>query len=143
MATGAYDHPTYLTRQMFSMGTTTAGANGTSGRAAWPSDMRVRKITAVLATAGTATTHTVSLLSIGTIVTGYNLSPVALTTSTATNTVGTLTLSTGTANAVLTSTDMNTLILAGTALFLKNGADATGVAAVVAEMNIDPGSSFT
>lgn len=144
MAQGNYDHPSYLTRVLFGLGLTTAGANGTSGGRSLVSDMRFRKMSALIKTAGTTAGNNAILFCIGQIVTGYNLSPPALTTSTSgTNTIGSMILTTSTANAVLTSTDMNTRVLAGAAVFLKNGTDATGVCVVDLEASIDPSGTWT
>lgn len=145
MAQGNYDHPSYLTRQALILGATTAGASGTSGSFSFISDMRVRKFSAAVRTAGTTTgaASAVALIYIGTSVSGYNLNPVVLTTVTTTATVGTLTLGTSVANAVSTSTDMNALLKAGGLLQMKNGTDATSVASVVLEAYIDPAGQWT
>ena len=143
MAQGNYDHPSYLTRQVIGMGVSTAGANGTSGGKAFISDMRVRKMSVVVRTAGTSAGagNSCNLLAIGTIVTGYNST--SLTTSTGTNTVGTVALGSSTALVVTTSTDMNTVIKAGAVLVLKNGTDATGVFDCNLEAYLDPSATWT
>lgn len=143
MAQGNYDHPSYLTRQVIGMGVSTAGASGTSGGRSFISDMRVRKMSVCVRTAGTSAGagNSCNLMAVGTIVTGYNST--SLTTSTGTNTVGTVALGSTGAFTVTTSTDMNTLIKAGTVLFIKNGTDATGVCDSNVEGYIDPSGTWT
>lgn len=146
-AQGNYDHPSYLARQQISLGTTTAGNAGTSQGRAFISDMRMRKAIATVRTAGTSSGggNAVNIICIGTYVTGYSsgLIGTALTTSSGTNTVGTIALGSSAAYTTTTSTDMDVKILAGSVLALKNGTDATGVADIVAEMYIDPGATWT
>lgn len=145
MATGNYDHPSFLARMAINLGATTAGANGTSGGWSFISDMRVRKFAAAVRTAGTSAAggNAVNLIYIGTSVAGFNLNPVVLTTTTTTATLGTLALGSSTANSVSTSTDMNAILKAGGVLQMKNGTDATGVAALTLEAYIDPSGSWT
>ena len=145
MAQGNYDHPSYITTQFMNLGVTTAGASGTSGGWGFSSDLRVRKFTADVRTAGTSATsgNSAILIYIGTSVSGYNLQPVVLTTNTTTATLGTLALGSSTANTVATSTDMNARLVAGGLLQLKNGTDATGVAAITLEYHLDPGATWT
>ena len=123
MASGAYNHPTYLTRQLYIL-TTTAGANGTSGSVVLPWDIDVHQVTATVVTAGTATGHKVFLLS-GTSSIG-----------------GDITLSTNTAGSTGTSGDVATKISQGTLLSVKNGTDATGVARVAIEYNLAPSATW-
>lgn len=143
MASGSYDHPSYLTRQMLVMGLNTAGANGTSGGMTFPYNMRVRTMAALVKTAGTSATtgNQVILFAVGTVVTGF--AGTALSTSTGTTTIGSLALNTSTAGVTATSTDMNTMIQAGTPIYLKNGTDATGVFNVNVETYIDPSATWT
>lgn len=145
MAQGNYDHPSYITRVSFAMGKSTAGANGTSAGQPLIYDTRVRTMAALVNTAGTTAGNSAILFAVGQTVTGYNLIPQVLTTSTAlaTTTLGSVTLTTSTANVVAVSTDMNARVLAGGALFLKNGTDATGVYTVNVEANIDPLATWT
>lgn len=147
MAQGSYDHPSYLARQAIGLGVSTAGANGTSGGKAFISDMRVRKMSAVVRVAGTSVGagNSCNLLYIGTVVTGYatGLIGTALTTTTGTNTVGTVALGSTAALTVTTSTDMNTKLVAGGTLVYKNGTDATGTFDATVEMYIDPQGAWT
>ena len=124
----------------------TAGANGTSSGRAFISDMRVRKMSVVVRTAGTSAGagNSCNVLCIGTMVTGFSTGAVfALTTSTGTNTVGTVALGSSAAYTVTTSTDMNTTIRAGSVLVLKNGTDATGVYDCTLEAYLDPSATWT
>lgn len=143
-ASGMYDHPSYLTRQSIGLGINTAGAAGTSGGRTFISDMRVRKMSVAVRTAGTSTAHAINLMMIGTMVTGFaGATGFTLTTATGTQTVGTVTIGTGAAFTTTTSTDMNTRIMAGSVLFLKNGADVVGVDDITLEAYIDPEGSWT
>lgn len=144
-ASGSYDHPSFLTRQIIGL-VSTAGANTTSGGRAFISDMRLRKVSAIVRTAGTTTGagNSLNLMVIGTYLTGYGTNtPFTLTTNTGTNTITTFVLGTNLANAVATSTDMNLTLLAGAVLAIKNGADATGVFGAEVEAYINPGSTWT
>jgi hypothetical protein len=145
MASSDYTHPSYLTRQSIGLGASTAGANGTSGGRAFLSDIRIRNIIAVVRTAGTSATsgNSANIMCVGTITTGFNLVPQVLTTSTGTNTVGTIALGSALAFTTGTSGDRNTVVQAGSVLFIKNGTDATGVADVTMEAYINPGASWT
>jgi len=143
MAQGNYDHPSYITRVAFPMDVSTAGANGTSATVSFISDMRIRKMSAVVRVAGTSATtgNQAIAIYIGTAVTGF--SGTALTTSTTTATLGTIALSSSVAGTVGTSTDMNARLVAGGVLAIKNGTDATGTFKVTMEMNLDPGAQWT
>jgi hypothetical protein len=146
MAQGGVDHPSYLTRQAIGVGVSTAGANGTSGGRTFISDMRVRKAAVAVRVAGTSAGagNAANLIYIGTVVTGFNTGAgFTLTTATGTNTVGTIALGSSLANAVTTSTDMNTRLVAGGLLQLKNGTDATGTYDVTIEAYIDPAGQWT
>lgn len=145
MGQGNYDHPSYLTRQTFGLGLSTAGASGTSGGRSFISDMRVRKASVTVRTAGTSAAggNAALICCLGTSITGYNLQPVVLTTNTTTATLGTIALGSSAALTVTTSTDMNALCRAGSVLFLKNGTDATGVFDVTLETYLDPGATWT
>lgn len=143
---GPYDHASYLTRQSIGLGINTAGANGTSGGRSFVSDMRLRKFSVTVRTAGTSATsgNSCNVMCLGTIITGFSTaSGTGLTTTTGTNTVGTIALSSNAAFTVSTSTDMNTEVLAGGILFLKNGTDATGVFDCTVEAYVNPGSAWT
>ncbi len=144
-ASGPYDHASYLSRQSISLGVNTAGASGTSGGRSFISDMRVRKMAVTVRTAGTSATsgNSCNLMYLGTIITGFPLIGTALTTTTGTNTVGTVALSSNAAFTVTTSTDMNTQLVAGGVLFLKNGTDATGVFECTVEGYVNPLSNWT
>lgn len=124
MATGQYDHPTFLTRQMNDCATV-AGANGTSILAAYPMDVNVRRLTASVVTAGTSAGA------------GNAIYPMILS-GTTTTTLGTFTMGTLTANSVVQLPDVNTLLPAGSLLFFKNGTDATGKSALGIEIHGNP-----
>jgi hypothetical protein len=147
MAQGNYDHPSYLTRQSLNLGATTAGNAGSSGSITFISDMRVRKMAASVRVAGTSAGagNSANLMYVGTIVTGYatGLIGTGLTTTTGTNTVGTIALGSTAAYTVTTSTDMNTKLVAGGVLFIKNGTDATGTVNMTLEAYIDPQGQWT
>lgn len=147
MAQGNYDHPSYLVRQQINLGATTAGANGTSGGFAFVSDMRLRKAALTVRTAGTSATtgNGVIFLCVGTAISGFGTGAgFTLTTSTGTTTIQAITaLGSSTAATVVTTPDMNTTIKAGSVLYMKNGTDATGVAAVTVEANLDPLATWT
>ncbi len=119
---GSYTHPAYLTRQIMTF-LTTAGANGTSGVRALPWDIDVHQITAAVITAGTSATS------------GNQVFLLSGTSSVASSAVA---LGTGTAGVVGTSGDLATKIPAGTLISIKNGTDATGVASVTVEYNLNP-----
>lgn len=125
MAQGPYDHPSYLTRQMLNIGRTVAGSAGTSPLIwfAFPNAVRARTLTAVVGTAGTATTATLTLQNVS---------------GTTTTSIGVLTLSTATVNQVVTSSDLNTTLAAGSLNYLLNGADTVAVANVFLQYHIDP-----
>lgn len=146
-AQGNYDHPSYLTRQQIGLGVSTAGASGTSGGRAFISDMRIRKAVACVRGVGTSSGagNGVSILCIGTYVTGYatGLIGTALTTTTGTNTLATIALGSSAAFATATSSDMDVKIVAGSVLLYKNGTDATGTADVTVEAYLDSGATWT
>lgn len=119
MSQANYDHPSYLTRQLLHFAASTAGANGTSAQVALPWDVNVHNLSAVVLTAGTATTNQAILLS-------------------GTATVGSVALSTNAAGYVGTSGDLATKITAGTLISIKNGADATGVCRCTIDYNLAP-----
>lgn len=144
-ASGSYDHPSYLTRQIIKL-VSTAGAAGIADNIAFVSDMRLRKASSIVRTAGTTTgaASNLQLIVIGTYLTGYGTTtPFTLTTNVGTNTITTFTLGTSVANTVTTSTDMNLTLLAGAILAVKNGTDATSVAAAAVEAYVNPGSTWT
>jgi hypothetical protein len=147
MAQGAVDHPSYLTRQAISLGITTAGANGTSGGFSFISDMRIRKVSATVRTAGTSagSGNQVQLLCVGTCYTGFSTGAMgtAITTNTGTTTLGFVALGSTAAYTVTTSSDFNVRLQAGSTLVMKNGTDATGVAAIVMEAYLDPSATWT
>lgn len=121
MALGNYDHPAYLARLVVPLHVTTAGASGTSGLNSFPVPLRIRKVTATVRVAGTSAGS------------GHKVDVFVGTSS-----VGTIALNTLGAGISASSTDMDTLIPAGTKIYTVNGTDATGTAQLVAEMHIDP-----
>ncbi len=122
MSQGPLDHPAYLARQSVMLGTTTAGANGTTTFGnALPWDVNVHNLVGVVKTAGTSAT------------TGNQLILLA-----GTATVGAVALGTQTAGSTNTSGDLKTKVTAGTVLYVKNGTDATGVGWLNVEYNIAP-----
>jgi hypothetical protein len=124
MAQGNYDHPSYLTRQMVQLGRTTAGATGTSAYFGAVSNFVVRKVALTVQIAGTAATTS-------TVLSG-------------TTSIGTIAItSAAVAGTVFTSADLNTLVTAGNALSIKNGADATHVVQAVAEAYLDVQATWT
>jgi hypothetical protein len=125
MAQGNYDHPSYVARQMDNLGPVTAGANGTSLVGGYPMDMRLRRMSATVVTAGTSAGA------------GNAIYPMILT-GTVTTTLGTFTMGTLAANTVVALPDVNTLLPTGSLFFAKNGTDATGKSILVAEMHGDP-----
>ena len=146
MGAGSYDHPSYLTRQVISL-VNTAGNAGTSGYKSFISDMRIRKASVTVRTAGTSSGagNQALLMCIGTYISGFGTGAgTALTTTTGTNTIGTLgNLGSSVAGIVGTSSDFNVRIVAGSVLALKNGTDATGVYDVSLEAYLDPEASWT
>jgi len=145
MASGSYDHPSYLTRQSIAV-TSSAGNATTMGYTSFISDMRIRKASCTVRVAGTSSGagNQVQLLCIGTYISGFGTGAgTALTTNTGTNTLATFTLGSSTAASVTTSTDMNVRINAGAVLAIKNGTDATGVADLRLETYLDPEASWT
>jgi hypothetical protein len=147
MGQGNYDHASYLTRQVVSL-TSTAGASGTSGYKSFISDMRIRKGAWTVRTAGTSSGAGAEafLMCIGTYVTGFatGLIGTALTTTTGTNTIGTIaTLGSSVAGISGTSTDFNFRVVAGSVLAIKGGTDATSVVDVSLEAYLDPEATWT
>lgn len=138
MAQGPIDHPSYLTRQSIRLGSTTAGANGTSLLTTFPNITRVRNVAATVQTAGTSATsgNQVIIGVVGTC-TQWGTTGVS-TVGTATTTLGTVVLGTSAANSTGTSGDLNVTLASGAVLYCKNGTDATGVATVVIEQHVDP-----
>ena len=126
MGQGSYDHPSYITRQQIALGRTTAGASGVSIQAAFPSAMRLRTVTASVVTAGT----TASAAS------GFII-------KSGTTALGTISLSTNIAGVVASLADVNAIIPTGTVLSVTNGADATVVGYLTAEMYLDQAASWT
>lgn len=115
-------HPSYLTRQVMTW-RTVAGANGTSSSFILPWDINVHQMLAVVGTAGTSAT------------TGNQVQLLSGTTSVTNSTIA---LGTSTAGVTGTTGDLATKISAGTLISIKNGTDATGVASVTLEYNINP-----
>ncbi len=124
MATGAYDHASFLTRQMIGLGPQAAGV-GTSARRAFPSDMRIRKVVGVVVIAGTQTTWNATVLN-------------------GTSSIGSITFG-GTAaiGALGTSADCNATLTAGSILSVSTLLEATGVAQFTAEAHLDPAATWS
>lgn len=121
---GAYDHPSYLTRQQIALPATTAAANGTSLLFAPPvSAMRLHAVSLrALTTASLSSTY---LFQAGTA------------------SIGQIIISTAAIGAILVSTDLNYTLPQGTAFAIKNSADTVSTFAPVLEASLDPASVFT
>jgi len=122
MAQGSYEHPAYLARVPINMGRNTAGANGTSAGMVMPWAVRLHGAAALVAAAGTSTGSGARVeILVGT------------------NSVGMVALGTSSIGSFVNSglTDMNALVPEGTPIYLKNGTDATAVAAVTIDATID------
>lgn len=145
MASGSYDHPSFLTRQSISMAQAASAASTVSNYTSFISDMRLRKASNTVRVAGTTTgaASGVQLIAIGTYVSGFGLTPVVLTTNTGTNTLCLFTLGTNAIAAVSTSTDMNVRINQGCVLAVKNATDATVASEMRVEAYLDPQASWT
>lgn len=126
MAQGSYDHPAYLARFPVVFGDTTAGASGTGLITNFPVATKLRNVTATVKVAGTSAT------------TGNKVDIFVGTTS-----VGSITLGTSAAQVVGTSGDLNQTIGAGTAVYFKNGTDATGTARLTGEMSLAPDATWS
>lgn len=135
---GPIDHPSYLTRQQHSMGQSTAGANGTSCIRGFPSNVRIRNVSAAVVVAGTSATtgHEAIIYCLGTCTT-FNSKGVG-TQGTSTTSLGVIALNTQAVGYVGTSGDLNAEINQGSIIFAKNGTDATGVFSLTAELYLDP-----
>ena len=120
MASGGYDHPAYLARQVVPLHVTVAGASGTSGTHAFPMAMRLRNVSAIVRVAGTSAGA------------GHKADVFVGTSS-----VGSIALNTLAAFVQSTSGDLNTLVPAGTKVYTVGGTDATGTCEVCAEMHVD------
>lgn len=141
---GAYDNPSYLTRQQVSLGKTVAGANGTGLIKAWPvSNVRLRNVASIITVIGTSAGagNDTILYCIGTC-TQYSAAGVG-TQGTGTTALSTFTNGTSSVGSVSTSGDLNVTINQGSLLIAKNGTDASGSVDLVAELHIDPNSVFT
>lgn len=124
MAQGAYDHPSYLTRQLLPLGVTIAGV-GTTMRRVFPATMRIRNIAAVAQVAGTGASW-----------------PITVQAGTAS--IGALALgSAAPVGATATSGDLNFVLPALTALNFNVGTEATGVAAITVEAHLDPSATWS
>ena len=126
MASDNYNHPSYITRQMEICGKTTAGASGTTLLGGFPTAMRVRRMSALVTVAGTSA------------VTGAFLQPYAYDGTSTYTATGSIATGSSAVNAVVTSADLNFLVPANAALYVKNGTDASAVAIVTAEIHLDP-----
>jgi len=110
--------------------------------------MRFRKASCTARVAGTSsgTGNQLLLLCIGTYMSGFatGLIGTALTTTTGTNTIGTLAVGgSSAAYTVTTSTDLNVRIVAGSTILYKNGTDASGTWDVSMEAYLDPEATWT
>jgi len=148
MGQGDYTHPSYLARQHAEFGPITAGANGTSGHAAYPSALRLREVIATIAVAGTIGTNVAAIIqAVGTGIVQYpNIGGTnVLTTSTGTVALGTVSFGTSgnTIGAIALATDINALIPPLSVISVKNGLDATAVTNIVIEYYIDPSGTWT
>lgn len=126
MASDNYNHPSYITRQMETFGKTTAGASGTSVLAGYPTAMRVRRMSAAIAVAGTSP------------VTGAFLQPYAYDGTTTYTASASIATGSSAVNSVVTAQDLNFYVPANSILFVKNGTDASAAAIVTAEIHLDP-----
>lgn len=146
MASGAYDHPSYLTRQTVSMAQAAGAASTIGGYTSFISDMRIRKASNTVRTAGTTTgaASGAQLIAIGTYISGFGTGAgVTLTTNVGTNTLCTFSLGTSVVASVQTSTDMNVRVVAGCVLAMKNATDATVASDTRLETYLDPEASWT
>lgn len=144
MGQGDYTHPSYLARQHAEFGPITAGANGTSCHASYPSNIRLRQVIGALAVAGTIGTNVAAIpLVVGTGIVQYTSTGV--TTSTGTVVLGTISYGTAGNTSGITAniTDVNTMVPVGSVISIKNGVDATAVTNVVIEYYIDPAATWT
>lgn len=127
MAQDNYNHPSYLTRQAWDYGPTTAGASGTSLRIAYPWQVRFRKAVGIVQVAGTIGTNVSSIIYSGTTALG------TITYGTGGNTIG----------ALGTSADMNATIPINTIVSVVNGLDATATTTINIEAYLDPQATWT
>lgn len=145
MATGNYDHPSFLTRQDISLVTVTAAASGTSGqRVSGVSNMRFRNAVGQVVVAGTIGTNVLSVIqATGTGILQYVST--GITTSTGLVALGTISYGTAGNTVAVTGTsgDLNTMLPAGSVITVKNGADATGTTQVTLEAYLDPSATWT
>lgn len=126
MAQGNYDHPSYLTRQSWDYGPTTAGASGTSVRISYPWPVRFRRAVGIVQVAGTVGTNVSTIIyngttALGTIIYGTNGNNIA---------------------ALGTSADMNATIPAGAIVSFVNGLDATATTTINIEAYLDPSATW-
>lgn len=143
MGQGAYDHPSYITRQQIHVGRSTAGANGTSMITGFPNTVRARNVSAAVVVAGTSATsgHQALLYLLGTGTT-YTSAGVG-TQVTGTTSLGVIVLGTSSVGQVGTSGDLNATVNQGSILFAKNGTDATGTYELTVSLHLDPSASWT
>ncbi len=134
---GSIDHPSYLARVQTFAGLTTAG-NGTVTNLMVPTNnQRLRNVSMMVRTAGTASGVGLQILCIGTC-TQFGTTGVA-TTGTTTTTLGSIAMGTAsTAGSIGTSGDLNATVNAGSIIAAKNVGDATFTAAVTIENHVDP-----
>jgi hypothetical protein len=119
----AYDSPDHTVRREHSL-LTVAGATTESGRMVSFQKMRLKRAHAQVVTAGTATTH-------------------ALTIRNGTTSIGSIALSTLTANSNVSSAVLNATFESMQRLNVLSGADATGVALVTYEYEVLPDAVST
>lgn len=130
MASGSYEHPSFLTRQNLCLGRTIAGA-GAAMNWSPQSAIVIHRFTASVVTAGTV---------VGTGV-GAAGACVSLRNGTAI-VAGTVALSTNAAGVFGTTTDLNYTVPVGGTLSVVNGTDATLVAYCNIEYNLDPSATW-
>lgn len=136
MAQGPIDHPSYLTRQRFSLGLNAAGSGALGNHEALPFAIRPHVPYAAVQTAGTSTANNVvALICVGT----YTLTSSGTSTTTSgTNTIGSIAVGTATANSVVFGTDMNITVNAGGIVYSKQGTDVVGVSVTGFDYTLDP-----
>ena len=124
MAAGSYDHPQYLGRKYLTPGVVGGAATTTYARTPIPFAAKLRNVSFVVAVAGTATTHKFDIFS-------------------GTSSIGAVTLGTSAVGVVGTSGDLASTIASGGNISVKSGADATGTAGVMFEVEMTPDASWT
>jgi hypothetical protein len=114
-----YSDPNFTVRREQFAGETTAGATTESCKFRSFQKARLKKVHAVVTTAGTATTHKLDVLH-------------------GTTSIGTIALSTSTAGSIAGSATLDRELASLDQVSVKTGADATGKAHVVYEFEVLP-----